>query len=164
MGFFSKFTNNISYSSKDAASRLSEEALYEQVAKEIADGQKRPGLWLKAQSESNGIEAKAESIYIQLRIQSIVDEMVLENKATQERIELENERLRIEAGQVSEDELERFLKQNGYTLQFYKGHYHAKTTTNPTAPNPSYVSIYSSKDIADVYLWVKENPNRGQFL
>lgn len=158
---FSKQENKISSNSEEATTRLSEEALYEQVAQEIEDGKKRPGLWLKAKSESNGDEAKAESIYIQLRVQSIVDEMALEDKAKQERITEENERLRFEAGKASGTELSSFLNKNGYTLEISKGRYHAKAISNPTAPNPSYVSFYSSEDKADVYLWVKDNPNRS---
>ncbi|MDC0404224.1 hypothetical protein OAM26_04245 [Porticoccaceae bacterium] len=57
-----------------AAARLLEEQLYEQVAMELSQGQRRNGLWAKAIASSDGSEEKAKSLYIEYRVQSIKDE------------------------------------------------------------------------------------------
>lgn len=59
---------------KEAAARLAEEALYEQVASEIAAGVRRDGLWAKAIVQSGGSEELARVAYIELRVQSLKDE------------------------------------------------------------------------------------------
>ena len=41
-----------------AVERMSEEALYELVAKELDTGERRPGLWAKALAESDGNREK----------------------------------------------------------------------------------------------------------
>ena len=63
-----------SLKTKSAIDRLNEEALYELVIKEIKSGKKRDGLWGKALTKSNGDIKKAEAHYIQLRVQSLIDE------------------------------------------------------------------------------------------
>ena len=60
---------------KSAATRLLEEHLYEQVVQELANGQRRDGLWGKALARSDGIVDKAKALYIQYRVQSIKDEI-----------------------------------------------------------------------------------------
>jgi len=57
--------------------RLSEEAIYELVADELKRGQRREGLWVKAYSQAGGDETKAKAMYIELRKQSILDEMAV---------------------------------------------------------------------------------------
>jgi len=63
--------------SEKSAKRLIEEQIYAQVVDELSQGQKRSGLWGKALADSNGEEAKAKSLYIKYRVQSIVDEKVI---------------------------------------------------------------------------------------
>lgn len=58
-----------------AASREFEEAVYQQVAQEIASGVRRDGLWAKAIAESGGVLEAAKARYIQLRAQSLMDEL-----------------------------------------------------------------------------------------
>jgi hypothetical protein len=64
---------------RSAAARIIEEQLYEQVVKELANGQRRNGLWAKAIANSNGHQEKAKAIYIQYRVQSFRDEYKLFN-------------------------------------------------------------------------------------
>jgi len=59
---------------KLAASRLQEEKLYEAVFLEQASGVRREGLYNKALAFSDGNVEKANSLYIQYRVQSIKDE------------------------------------------------------------------------------------------
>lgn len=66
MKFFGKGNN--------AVSRIMEEKFYDIVAKELEAGIKRSGLWVKAMANSKGDEAKAMSLYIEYRVQSIIDE------------------------------------------------------------------------------------------
>lgn len=68
-----------------AKSRLGEERLYEIVADEVATGSVRKGIWAKAIAKSNGNKSQVESKYLELRVQSLVDEAqvrdsILQNK------------------------------------------------------------------------------------
>lgn len=63
-----------------AKGRIIEEHIYELVAEELQRGEKRIGLWTKAVALSDGNQAKAESLYIQLRAQSLVDEQRVINE------------------------------------------------------------------------------------
>lgn len=75
---------------KTAKNRLMEEKLYKKISDEKKVGYRRDGLWLKALSESNNDECKAESLYVTLRLQSIIDEeIVCAAQERQERIERE---------------------------------------------------------------------------
>lgn len=65
---------------KGAEGRIREEIIYAAVMKEIKSGSKREGLWAKALSESEGNKAKAESLYIKYRVQSIEDELQVEEE------------------------------------------------------------------------------------
>ena len=78
MSFFKRFKSD------GAKNRLSEEYLYELVAKEISSGVKRDGLWAKALSESGMNEELAKAVYIKLRVQSLKDELVLKNEKLNE--------------------------------------------------------------------------------
>ena len=58
----------------DSMERLTEEARFEVVCKELDQGIKKPGLWLKAKTEAKGNIDMAEAIYAGLRVQSLKDE------------------------------------------------------------------------------------------
>lgn len=60
-----------------AKQRKFEDALYEAVAKEIASGVKKEGLWAKALAEAEGNDTKAKAIYMRFRVQSMKDEIGL---------------------------------------------------------------------------------------
>ena len=65
---------------EDAASRLVEEKLYEQVALEIAEKAVKPGLWAKAMQLTSGNKEKAEAEYIRLRVQNLLDRSLVEEE------------------------------------------------------------------------------------
>jgi len=91
MGLFDKFKTST------AIDRLSEEKLYEQVAQELKAGKKREGIWVKAMAKSGGDLNKAESMYIELRVQSIKDEYTIQeevnsrtdNKESKDKVKVE---------------------------------------------------------------------------
>ena len=60
------------------AKRQVEEALYNRVVEELAQGERREGLWAKAFADAEGIETKAQGLYIKYRVQSLVDELELQ--------------------------------------------------------------------------------------
>lgn len=64
-----------SNSFNDADAREFEEAIYQRVLDEIAAGIKRDGLWAKAIAESGGSIDAAKARYIQLRAQSMMDDI-----------------------------------------------------------------------------------------
>lgn len=60
-----------------AAYRLTEEALYAEVLREMEGGIRRDGLWAKALSDSQMDQTNAKALYIKLRVQSLKDEAEL---------------------------------------------------------------------------------------
>ena len=51
-----------------------EEALYEEVASELANGERKEGLWLKAMQVASGEEQKTKALYVEYRAKAIVSE------------------------------------------------------------------------------------------
>lgn len=72
MGLFDMFKRNA------ISNRYNDEKLYEIVLQEIENDQVRPGLWGKAFAESNGDLPVAKSLYMKLRVQSIIDDIEIE--------------------------------------------------------------------------------------
>jgi hypothetical protein len=82
---------------QDAAARLAEERLFAAVLREIESGVRKDGVWAKALTDASFDEKKAKTLYVQYRIQSLKDELLvreaqLEQQREQQRIE-EQERL-----------------------------------------------------------------------
>ena len=69
-----------------AVRRLSEEAIYAEVLREIESGIRRDGLYAQAIAESGGDTAKAKSIYIRLRVQAFKDELEIARAVATEEI------------------------------------------------------------------------------
>jgi DNA-directed RNA polymerase subunit M/transcription elongation factor TFIIS len=92
---------------KDAKSRLTEEVLYAEVLREVEGGVRRDGLWAKALSETDFDEAKAKSLYIKLRVQSLKDELTVARESGRQ----EEERIR------QEDERQKQIRKNYETRQ-----------------------------------------------
>ena len=67
--------------------RKGEEAMLAKIMSEIESGQKRQGVWAKALMDSDGDEAKAESLYLKYAVQSLVDEWTIEAVKKQEELE-----------------------------------------------------------------------------
>lgn len=79
MGSVVKWSNKIRAAA--AASRLLDEELYARAFKEIEQGFRRDGLWAKAFADGEGDEARAKALYVQYRVQSFKDEMVVHEHA-----------------------------------------------------------------------------------
>lgn len=96
---------------KGASGRLADEVIYENVLKEIESGKRKGGVWAKALSESDGDIEKAKALYIKLRVQSIFDEIKV-----QEELEEEKERLKLEKEEeqeaAREDEIKRLREES----------------------------------------------------
>lgn len=110
MGWFDKSKR------QGAAERLFEEGIYEVVAEEIQAGQMRAGLWAKALAETQGDEKRAKAKYIEFRVQSLKDEMVIELEARKRE---EDARLRAEelAKRSEIDKAIDLLHSKGYVVQ-----------------------------------------------
>ncbi len=80
-----------------AAERLREEKLYEQVSNEVSQGIIKSGLWAKALAENESDEAKAKAMYIHLRVQSIIDESVINQEVTEEYEKIRQEEKRLQS-------------------------------------------------------------------
>gem|GEM_PF-6397371 len=62
-----------SFKTKRSVERIIDEKFYEEVALEIDSGVIKPGLWAKATANSDGKETKIKALYIQYRVQALVD-------------------------------------------------------------------------------------------
>lgn len=56
------------------ANKISDEAYYEMAGEEISRGKIRTGIWLKALSEAEGNESRAQAIYLKLRVDAMRQE------------------------------------------------------------------------------------------
>jgi len=106
---------------KGAEGRIREEIIYAAVMKEIKSGSKREGLWAKALSESEGNKAKTESLYIKYRVQSIEDELQVEEEEReakdakiQEGVSKANKRAKRAAENHEELRKQRILEETGF--------------------------------------------------
>jgi len=127
MGIFDKFKTST------AIDRLSEEKLYEQVAQELKAGKKREGIWVKAMAKSGGDLNKAESMYIELRVQAIRDEYEIEKTKIKLEEEYREEQLKQKElnKKKKEYELEN-VKQMTFYLLYEKGYNLKRDETNET--------------------------------
>jgi len=144
---------DLSFNSIEASERLSEEILYEKVAEELERNEKRKGLWLKAKSQSGGDDNVAESIYIELRKQSLVDEIILTAKRD---TEFNNE--------VSEQECIDMLEDLGYKFKKDKQYFYAMGIDNPESQNPMNTALYSAETLKDLCDWAAKNPFPNQTI
>lgn len=63
---------------------------YDKIAAEMRNGDRKEGLWLKAITQTDGDEKKAESEYVRLRLKQLLYEDRFEISSEQERIEKES--------------------------------------------------------------------------
>lgn len=61
----------------DIEQRVMEAKLYEQVATELKNGQKKEGLYTKALVDANGVTEQADLLYIKYAVQALNDEITL---------------------------------------------------------------------------------------
>lgn len=107
----------------EAKQRLQEEELYGIAYAEIANNEMKHGVWAKALVQAKGDDAKARAIYIELRLQSILDEMAV----AQEALEFENKKRQEEmvimerkvAAQNAENKRKEFLAKEWVTVDEY---------------------------------------------
>ena len=69
---------------KNAEERLAENYVYELVAKELQEGFRKDGLWLRAATEAEGDEQKTRRLYVRYRVQEIKDELNLKAQLEEE--------------------------------------------------------------------------------
>ena len=90
------------FGKKSALNRLAEEQLYEAVALEIKNNELREGLWAKALAKAKGDQEQAKGIYIELRVQSLKDELAITGQILKEATK--EERRQEEIAKVAEEE------------------------------------------------------------
>ena len=73
---------------RGAECRITEEAFYAEVIREMETGIRRDGLWAKALSDSKMDPDKTKALYIKLRVQSLKDEVKILLKNTKEQVRL----------------------------------------------------------------------------
>jgi len=96
-----------------------EEALYKRVLDEMDSGKTRTGIMAKAIADSLGDTAKAQSLYIKYRMQTIADEDKKEAQLLIEQAKLAEEQAKKEAAEREENERLRALEEKRNT-RWYK--------------------------------------------
>ena len=96
-----------------------EEALYKRVLDEMDSGKTRTGIMAKALADSLGDTAKAQSLYIKYRMQTIADEDKKEAQLLIEQAKLAEEQAKKEAAEREENERLRALEEKRNT-RWYK--------------------------------------------
>lgn len=87
-----------------ATYRLTEEAIYAEVLREMEAGVRRDGLWAKALAESPASESQAKSRYIGLRAQALKDEIAVARAAMAKLVAAETAESKQTAIQNAENE------------------------------------------------------------
>ena len=89
MGLFNKSKDD-----SNPFSRKADESLYQQALQELESDSINKGVYAKALADSSGDEAKAHSLYIKYRVQSLDDEQSIEilEERHNKRINKEEER------------------------------------------------------------------------
>lgn len=110
---FKKIKAALGYSATNKViSREAEYKLYEQVARDIAEGEKDEGVWTLAFAKSEGNSQKTEALYIELMVQRYKDEMdasieLLEKSQEEAQKKKEIEEAKKENAKRKEEETER---------------------------------------------------------
>ena len=86
-----------------------EEALYKQAYEELEQGKERKGLWAKAVTKSKGDTDRAESIYIELRVDSLRNADKYEAKRIADDNRQADERAKIEAKEIARKKRKKFV-------------------------------------------------------
>jgi len=58
-----------------------DEVLYEQVSREMANGDIKEGMWTKAYANAMGDEGKAKAMYIRMRVEELAREQAVQESA-----------------------------------------------------------------------------------
>ena len=96
----------------DSNFELDEDVIYEQIMTEIEEDKKIKSTWAKALSKSDGDYKKAESLYINLRVQVIKDEKSSDDSNTKHEIVLNIHEREKEKQKEKKDALQVFLEKN----------------------------------------------------
>jgi hypothetical protein len=70
-GLYKYFINNLIYTASEGGAIDAEGSIWEQVTKEINQGQKIQSLWIRAFTEADGDKSKSQARYIKLRVQQL---------------------------------------------------------------------------------------------
>lgn len=97
-----------------ASARLTEEAIYAQVLREIEAGIRRDGLYAKALTETNGDTASIQAAYIRLRVQSIRDEIELANAHASAQAEANSQQLLEREEEAARKNLHKVAERKAY--------------------------------------------------
>lgn len=92
-----------SFKAKRSVERIIDEQFYEKVAYEMEAGQIKVGLWAKATANAEGNEAKIKSLYIQYRVQALVDDIRMVHAADAKDKKVENSQKAIKKKIISKD-------------------------------------------------------------
>ena len=160
---------------KLAVTRVVGEGMWSVVYDELAKEIRRDGLWLIAKMESKGYGFARESIYIKLRVQSLVDEVNIENtviaviqsenaKAAHREMLIEQaENLKEQAENFHKPELDAVerLESKGFTITKYAV---GTTSNNRDWQNGSLVykartlddlSFYADQQVKKWFFWTR---------
>lgn len=79
-----------------------DDVLYEQVSREMANGDIKEGMWTKSYANAMGDEGKAKALYIRMRVEELAREQALQEHAARG----------VDDGEVEADDSEGFSIKN----------------------------------------------------
>lgn len=131
------------------SSRRTEERLYELALEEVENGEIRKGLFAKAIAKADGDKEKADGIYLNLRVQSMLDDI------ESEKIRLKEQALFDSANVISHEFKPKIKKRNSLweecvELLGLKGYELHKSDSGEYLIGNKDNPIYSSKKLGDI--------------
>jgi len=153
---FNKFKKNI------IQSRKNEEWLYEKVLAEVESGNIRRGLYAKALSQSDGDEKKAQSIYLKLRVQSIIDDDE-ELRILQEEQNSSYDEDNFDYDSIDNSALRKLLGKKGYTMSGEFPKLDVLLPINPLSFNEpmKYKKMRTFGNARELLNWLKHAEYKG---
>lgn len=153
-----------------AVSKIVEDKLYEMALEEVESGILKKGPWARALSQSDGLDAKARSIYLQFRVEAMKNEAEIIKAVLEETEKSENnERIKSTKSDISRPQHIRNQKLSKQDLNQEKSNVTnalGDVTTINTSSNDYFVdvkSIVSRVDIteSEIVDMIKEGEIKG---
>ena len=142
--------------------RKNEEWLYEKVLNEVESGNLRRGLYAKALAESGGDEKKAQSLYLKLRVQSIIDDEE-EYRILQQENGVYSDEEYLNTEDIENDKLLELLGKKGYTMSGEFPNLEVLLPINPLSFNKTikYKKVKTFRNAKDLLIWLKNAEYKG---
>ncbi|MDN5089854.1 DUF805 domain-containing protein [Aliarcobacter butzleri] len=146
--------NDSKYYDNTIFENINEDELYEQVMIEIEEDRKIKSTWAKAISQSDGDDKKAQSLYIKLRVDFLVQEkkeqIEIEKKRIKEQIEIEKKRIKEQEFILKQEQEQKNLTEEQKILKKLDSFLSNYSVINKIKINDSHYKIQLSNSPIDL--------------